>query len=90
MISLAITLLRVVSAALPKSLEGDPFVSYLKRLVLPTHTGWQLAPPLVYCSFPLAALNMEPEIDRFLGVVDPIGAEPELSGGLCVHARIWS
>jgi hypothetical protein len=50
----------------------------------------QLTPPLVYCSFPLAALNMEPEIDRFLGAVDPIGAEPEFSGGLGVHAKTRS
>jgi hypothetical protein len=27
---------------------------------------------------------MEPEIDRFLGAVDPIGAEPEFSLAACV------
>src|ERR1700724_104085 len=89
-IILAITPLRVVS---PRRVEGPEGKSVR---ILPIEVGrthpyrLQLTPPLVYCSFPLAALNMEPEIDRFLGAVDPIGAEPEFSGGLCVPAKIRS
>ena len=50
----------------------------------------RLTPPLVYCPFPLAALNKEPEIDWFFGAVEPIGAESDSSGGPCVHATIRS
>ena len=57
------------------SVEGD-------RRFLPIEVGHsypyrlQLTPPLVYCPFPCAALNKGPEIDRFFGAVEHIGAEP--------------
>src|ERR1700730_15061916 len=58
-IILAITPLRGVS---PRRIDR----------ILPIEVGntypyrLRLTPPLVYCPFPLAALNKEPEIDRFL------------------------
>jgi hypothetical protein len=72
-IILAITPLRGVS---PRRIDR----------ILPIEVGnthpyrLRLAPPLVYCPFPLAALNKEPEIDWFFGAVEPVGAEPDSSG----------
>ena len=79
-----------IAAPQSKGLKGGS-VFFLPIEVGHTHPyRLQLTPPLVYCPVLSAALNMEPEIDRFLGAVDPIGAEPEFSGGLCVHAKTRS
>jgi hypothetical protein len=45
----------------------------------------QLTPPLVYCPFPLAALNKELEIDWFFGASSPLALSL-----ICLAGRVFT